>query len=69
MIAEKVNFVNLMGGLAETGKCVKIPEICPTLYEPVCGCNGKTYTNECVMKINKVSKNRDGLCIAEEAYY
>ncbi len=40
----------LIGG---TGKCVKIPTLCPMargkprLFLPVCGCNGTTYANNC----------------------
>lgn len=29
------------------GICVDPPELCPTVYDPVCSCDGVTYTNEC----------------------
>lgn len=48
--------------LSETGKCIEIPEICPVLIELVCGCDGKTYANDCERKSARVSKEHDGAC-------
>jgi hypothetical protein len=49
-----------------TGKCVKVPQICPmqktSIVRPVCGCNGTTYSNDCERQRAMVSKNHNGKC-------
>ena len=35
---------------------------CPTYYEPVCGCNGQTYSNSCVAGCDGVRSYTPGAC-------
>ncbi len=51
----------------EKGKCKKIQQTCSNNYKPVCGCDRKTYSNDCVASHNKVNKKADGICIQCQA--
>jgi hypothetical protein len=57
---------SLTGIAPQSGVCKQIPQYCPTLYEPVCGCDNKEYPNDCVRQLNKVSKKNDGACSSDD---
>ena len=48
------------------GTCVAVPETCPKQGPRVCGCDGKTYTNECELLKAGVRQDRQGACGANK---
>lgn len=50
------------GAEGRSGRCVQKPEMCAEFFDPVCGCDGKTYSNDCHRLMADVARDRKGAC-------
>src|SRR5262245_47068327 len=47
-----------------SGRCAERPEVCTREFKPVCGCDNKTYGNDCERRSAGVSLKSEGECPA-----
>ncbi len=71
--AEYCGIADACPGAGATGTCVPRPDGCGAVYEPVCGCDGRTYGNACnaaATGVNVASVGEcggGGVCDADDA--
>jgi hypothetical protein len=64
-------FCNWPAGLCNAadiqGTCAAVPDACPEVYAPVCGCDGNTYSNDCFRLMAQVQLDHKGACLCDPA--
>ena len=56
-MCKKTTIINDCVEKAPTSNC-----ICYEIYKPVCGCNGKTYSNDCHARCHNITQFKEGAC-------
>jgi hypothetical protein len=54
-------------GCGTPGTCTVRPTICPLIVSPVCGCDGRTYSNSCIANTAGQRVAHTGMCAATDA--
>jgi hypothetical protein len=57
-----VTILNACGGADLPGVCKTLTDFCTANYDPVCGCDGKTYSNDCARVNAQVQLDYKGEC-------
>jgi hypothetical protein len=47
-VGQFCDYPDAMCGAGANGTCLPAPGICPLIFDPQCGCDGVTHSNECI---------------------
>ena len=64
-----IDIPNACGGYDLSGICKAVPDFCTEQYEPVCGCDGVTYGNDCFRLMAGAQLENAGECQAASAAF